>query len=62
VNQKSEELEKFEAEVRKEGSELYGADYAGPGSAREVSMEGTTSVENLAVTVVNEVRFNTSQW
>lgn len=50
------EVEKLEATVKEEGVQVYGEDFSLNNSRREVTMAGKKRVENLAVTVINEVR------
>lgn len=56
MNQKQMEVEKLEATVKEEGVQVYGEDFSLNNSRREVTMAGKKRVENLAVTVINEVR------
>lgn len=55
MNQKQAEVEKLEAAVKEEGVQVYGEDYSINNSRREVTMAGKKRIENLAVTVINEV-------
>lgn len=55
MNQKQAEVEKLEVAVKEEGIQVYGEDYSINNSRREVTMAGKQRVENLAVTVINEV-------
>lgn len=55
MNQKQAEVEKLEAAVKEEGVQVYGDDYSINNSRREVTMAGKKRIENLAVTVINEV-------
>lgn len=55
MNQKQAEVEKLEASVKEEGVQVYGEDYSINNSRREVTMAGKKRIENLAVTVINEV-------
>lgn len=55
MNQKQAEVEKLKAAVKEEGVQVYGEDYSINNSRREVTMAGKKRIENLAVTVINEV-------
>lgn len=55
MNQKQAEVEKLEASIKEEGVQVYGEDYSINNSRREVTMAGKKRIENLAVTVINEV-------
>lgn len=55
MNQKQAEVEKLEVAVKEEGVQVYGKDYSINNSRREVTMAGKKRIENLAVTVINEV-------
>lgn len=55
MNQKQAEVEKLETAVKEEGVQVYGEDYSINNSRREVTMAGKKRIENLAVTVINEV-------